>query len=405
MQEDITPSPEEQTVAEKTQQDTPVIDKKSHSHRRESLIAGVIIILLLIGSVVGLGMQNHFWGLDQHVTQRPTVANDGNTVTTPQEDDIASIVSKVSPSVVSITTESQTQSYFGSDQEEDAAGTGIVMSADGYIMTNNHVIDGATTVSVVLSDGTSYDNVKVIGSDPLNDVAFLKIPNVSNLTPVELGNSSSIRVGQQVVAIGNSLGQYQNTVTSGIISGTGRPVTAQDGNTTESLTDLLQTDAAINPGNSGGPLLNMSGQVIGMNTAVASDAQGIGFAIPVNAVKGVLKGVLATGQVSRAFLGVSFIPVTPESAKQYSLPVTSGAYIYSGSDASAVTAGSPAEKAGIKNKDIITEVNGVQVGASGALSTLLGEYAPGDTITLTLLRDGKTQTVKVTLVTYTSQAN
>jgi serine protease Do len=201
------------------------------------------------------------------------------------------------------------------------------------------------------------------------------------------------------VAIGNSLGQYQNTVTSGIISGKGRPVAAQSGDTVESLTDLLQTDAAINPGNSGGPLLNMTGQVIGINTAVAADAQGIGFAIPINSVKGILKGVLESGEVRRAFLGVNYIPVTPESAKRYDLPVKTGAYVFNG-NAQPVASGSPADKAGIKEKDIITKVNGVEIGTNGALSTLVGEYAPGDTIELMVLRDGREQSIKVTLTDY-----
>jgi len=398
-----TPVPEPETRPEASLPPTPM--KIVHSNNRTNRVAIVVIILLLAGAFVGLGMQNNFWGLyntnTQPVTSRPTVGNDGNSIKTQQEVDIASIVSKVSPSVVSITTKSQAETYFGvADQE--GAGTGIVVSADGYVMTNKHVVNGADTVGVVLADGTAYDNVRVIGTDPLNDVAFLKIPNVSNLTPVELGNSSSIRVGQQVVAIGNSLGQYQNTVTSGIISGTGRPVSAQsgDGGSVESLTDLLQTDAAINPGNSGGPLLNMAGQVIGMNTAVAADAQGIGFAIPVNGMKGVLKGVLDKGEVQRAFLGVSYIPVTPETAKQYNLSAKSGAYVFSGSSSASVASGSPADKAGIKEKDVITKINDVEIGTNGALSTLVGEYAPGDTITLTLLRDGKEQTVKATLTSY-----
>lgn len=387
------------------QQTPPPTPASARSSKRVKRVAAVGIILLFIGVLGALGIQNNFWGLsnynNQPITSRPTVGNDGNNIKTQQEVDIASVVSKVSPSVVSITTQSQTQTYFGT-AEQDGAGTGIVVSSDGYIMTNKHVVNDASTVGVVLADGTTYDDVKVIGSDPLNDVAFLKISNVSNLTPVELGNSSSVRVGQQVVAIGNSLGQYQNTVTSGIISGTGRPVSAQssNGGSVESLTDLLQTDAAINPGNSGGPLLNMAGQVIGMNTAVAADAQGIGFAIPVNGLKGVLKGVLANGKISRAFLGVSYIPVTPETAKQYNLSVKSGAYVYSGSGKTAVASGSPAEKAGIKDKDVITKVNDIEIGSDGALSTLLGEYAPGDTVTLTLLRDGKEQTVKVTLTAY-----
>lgn len=376
----------------------------SNSSPKKGKKSLMIIAIVIIGALlVGAAYENdqtlqQLFGIGQPVTNRPEIKDDGNLVETKTESDIAGLVAKVSPSVVSITTQSSARTYFGVSEQE-GAGTGIVVSANGYILTNKHVIDGASTVGVILSDGTRYDNVKVIGTDPLNDVAFLKIPDVTNLTPVELGNSSSIRVGQQVVAIGNSLGQYQNTVTSGIISGTGRPVTAQSGSTVESLTDLLQTDAAINPGNSGGPLLNMSGQVIGMNTAVAADAQGIGFAIPINGIKGTLSGLLDTGKIERAFLGVNYVPITPETAKVYNLSVQIGAYVYT-DRGSAVAGGSPAEKAGIKDKDIITKVNGVEIGKSGALTTLIGEYKPGDTITLTILRDGKEQAVKVTLSAY-----
>lgn len=369
--------------------------------RRRLFIVGAVLLVLVL--IAGAAMENrHLWEQylpdNREVATRPVVENDGNMVPTQQEADIAELVSKVAPSVASITTQSQARTYFGIAQQE-GAGTGILVSADGYILTNKHVVDRATTVSVILSNGERHDDVEVVGSDPLNDVAFLKIPDVSDLTPAELGNSSSIRVGQQVVAIGNSLGQYQNTVTSGIISGTGRPVVAQSGGTFESLTDLLQTDAAINPGNSGGPLLNMAGQVIGMNTAVAADAQGIGFAIPINGIKGMLKVVLDSGEVERAFLGVSHIPVTPESASTYDLPVRSGAYIYA-ERGSAVSNDSPADEAGIREGDIITKVNEVEIGSSGALTTLIGEYAPGDTITLTLLRGGNERTLKVTLAAY-----
>ncbi|HEU5121862.1 MAG TPA: trypsin-like peptidase domain-containing protein, partial [Candidatus Saccharimonadales bacterium] len=249
------------------------------------------------------------------------------------------------------------------------------------------------------ADGTTYENVHTIGSDPLNDIAFLKIEGVNDLPAVEIGDSSSVRVGQRVVAIGNSLGQYQNTVTSGIISGIGRPISAQSGDTVENLTDLLQTDAAINPGNSGGPLLNLSGQVIGINTAIVEDAQGIGFAIPINATKGMLKGVLAGGDVKRAYLGVNFITITAEVAKHYNLSVKKGAYVHATRGA-AVAAGSPAEKAGIRDGDIITEVGGLEVGAKGSVSSLVAEYQPGDTIELTVLRDGKTMTLPVTLGAY-----
>ena len=204
------------------------------------------------------------------------------------------------------------------------------------------------------------------------------------------------------MAIGNSLGEYQNTVTSGIISGTGRPVSAQEGGTVENLTDLLQTDAAINPGNSGGPLVNLSGQVIGINTAIAADAQSIGFSIPINSSKGIIKNLIKTGKVQRAYLGVNYVSITPELAKQYDLPLKQGAYVAT-SNGSAVISGSPADKSGIKDKDIITKVGDLTVGDQGSVSSLVAEYTIGDKVPLTIYRDGKTITITVTLEAYTQQ--
>jgi serine protease Do len=371
---------------------------------RRKIFIGIILAVILVCFAAGLGAAKLYYMFSAQnnngVTGHQTVANDGNKSVTQEETEIANVVDKVAPSVVSIVTTSQTTSPYYGSQEQDSAGTGIIISKDGYILTNKHVVDGASTVQVVLSDGTTYDKVQVLGTDPLNDVAFLKISNVSNLTAAELGDSSSIRVGQKVIAIGNSLGQYQNTVTSGIISGTGRPITAQSGENVESLTDLIQTDAAINPGNSGGPLLNLSGQVIGINTAIIQDAQGIGFSIPINATKGIMKGVLAGKGVHRAFLGVNYISITADVAKHYNLSVKKGAYIYAAGGKTAVVNGSPADKAGVHNKDVITKVGGVDVGSKGDVSSLVAEYAPGDTIQLAVLRDGKTLTLDVTLSEY-----
>lgn len=364
----------------------------------------VILIVIVICLVAGYGGARLFSmfssGIDTNTTAHQIVANDGNNKVTQEEENIASVVDKVGPSVVSIITTSRAGTYYGVT-EQQGAGTGIIVSKSGYILTNKHVVDGANTVEVILSDGTTYDNVQVLGTDPLNDVAFLKIDNVNNLPAAELGDSTSIRVGQKVVAIGNSLGQYQNTVTSGIVSGTGRPVSAQAGNNVEELTDLIQTDAAINPGNSGGPLLNLSGQVIGINTAIIEDAQGIGFSIPINATKGILKGVLAGKGVERAYLGINFVPITADVTEHYKLSVKKGAYVFSNTG-SAVVAGSPADKAGVKDKDIITKVGGIEVGDKGGVSSLVAEYAPGDIIQLTILRDGKTVDLNVVLATYKS---
>lgn len=391
---------EEPHANQPQENETPLATRKT---KIRLLIVGVLVIIFCLGlSIAGWQFYSSITKRTSPLTQHEQLKNDGNQSSTPEEDTIASVVDKVSPSVVSILTKSQGQSYFGSEEQE-GAGTGIIVSKDGYVMTNKHVVDGANTVRVVLADGTSYDTVQVLGTDPLNDVAFLKIAGATNLPAAELGDSTSVRVGQKAIAIGNSLGQYQNTVTSGIISGTGRPISAQSGsssNAVENLTDLLQTDAAINPGNSGGPLLNLGGQVIGINTAIVEDAQGIGFAIPINATKGILKGVLSNGKVQRAYLGVNYIAITPDVAKQYNLSVKKGAYIYSGNDRSAVVSGGPADKAGIKDKDIITKVGNIDVGDKGGVASLVGEYAPGDMIELTMLRDGQPMTVQVTLSAY-----
>ena len=364
--------------------------------------AKMIGVLVALGIVVASAL---YWYMtytnSAPLAERDVPQTDGNLQTTTNEEIITSIAENVSPSVVSIVTNVTTQTIFGAAQGE-AAGTGIIVSKDGYVLTNKHVVSGADKVEVILSNGTSYTNVTVVGSDPLNDIAFLKINGVNDLSPAELGDSATTRVGQEVVAIGNSLGQYQTTVTSGIISGKGRPITAGSEGTgeTESLTDLLQTDAAINPGNSGGPLLNRSGQVIGVNTAVAANAQGIGFAIPINATKGALKQVLAGKGVERSYLGLRYVTLTPDVAKQYDVSVTQGAYIVGAEGRPGVLPGSPADKAGLREKDIIKKVNSMMVGPQGGVSSLIGEYAPGDTVSLLVLRDGRELTLKATLQAY-----
>lgn len=396
MEEKKLPEPENKPIEEaQVVESTPV-------KRKKSPIVWVILVVILLCVLAGYGGARLFSMLDtvenKESLTHQTLENDGNTKVTQEEENIASVVDKVGPSVVSIITTTRSSTYFGIDEQE-GAGTGIIVSKNGYILTNKHVVDGTSAVQVMLSDGTTYEDVKVLGTDPLNDVAFLKIDNVNDLPAAQLGDSTSIRVGQKVVAIGNSLGQYQNTVTSGIISGTNRPISAQAGNSVENLTDLIQTDAAINPGNSGGPLLNLSGQVIGINTAIAADAQGIGFSIPINATKGILKGVLAGKGVERGYLGVNFVPITADVAEGYKLSVKKGAYVVA-STGSAVVSGGPADKAGIKDKDIITKVGGIELGDKGGLSSLIAEYAPGDTVQLTILRDGKSVNVSVTLEAY-----
>ena len=319
------------------------------------------------------------------------------------EGSIAEVAEKVAESVVSIVTSIKSTSYFGQSYDSSAAGTGVIVTEDGYILTNKHVIDGANKISVVLDDGTTYEDVEVAAVDPLNDIAFLKIKDATGLKAAKLGDSKTISVGQQVVAIGNALGQYQNTVTSGIISGTGRSLTATDstGSMAEQLSDMIQTDAAINSGNSGGPLVNAAGEVIGINTATSSTAENVGFAIPISSVKGMLNQLIETGKASRSYIGVYMVEITPEIAKNYNLPVSAGAYLYNSAAYSAIVSGSPAAKAGLKDKDIITAVNGAKIGVAGSLSNLIGEYKPGDTVQLTAVREGKEIAVNIEIGAYT----
>lgn len=317
---------------------------------------------------------------------------------------IADVASKVSPAVVSILTETSAETWYGQNISSQAAGTGFIISADGYILTNKHVVEDAGSISVVTDDGNTYDDVKLIGVDPLNDVAIIKIANVENLPVVTLGDSKTTTVGQQVIAVGNTLGQYSNTVTVGIISGQNRSLTASDstGQNTEKLTDMLQTDASINQGNSGGPLVNAAGEVIGINTAVATSANNLGFAIPIASVKGMVKRVQETGKVERAYLGVYYISVTPEIAKKYDLPTDSGAYLYSDDRRSAILRGGSADLSNLQDEDIIVSVNGVKVGAAGSISTLIGEYAVGDKVQLGIIRDGKEMAINLTLKAYST---
>lgn len=381
------------------QQDQPVA-QHNNVGRTLGIIGGVIGLVLLCGLIGYFGGWLATTNLGSATTTFEPVTNDGNKIVSKNEQTLASVIEKVSPSVVSIITSSGSSSFLGYTAQ--SAGTGVVLSKDGYIMTNKHVISGASQATVVTSDGTTHDNVRVVGTDPLNDLAFLKINNVDNLTPAALGDSKTIRIGQNVVAIGNALGQYQNTVTSGVISGLGRPVIAssdESGRDAESLNDLIQTDAAINSGNSGGPLINLQGQVVGINTAVASDAQSIGFAIPIGAAKGAIKQLLAAGNVKRAIIGVQYVSITPEIKSEYKLPVSKGDYVVA-EKGTAVRAGSPAARAGIKDKDIITKVNGVEVGPGKSVSTLVGEFRPGDTVRLTVLRGGTSQEISLKLTAY-----
>lgn len=346
------------------------------------------------------------------VQQRTILKNEANV--------ISDIASQVGPSVVSVNVTSQSATstnpyyslfgYGAGSSTQESAGTGIILNEDGLILTNRHVVpSGTTEVSVTLSDGTVLDDVKVIGrtseSDSL-DVAFLKVVDKKGhtLTPATIGDSSLMKVGDSVVAIGNTLGQFQNTVTSGIISGYGRSIQASSdssvaASSTESLDGLFQTDAAINEGNSGGPLVSLAGEVIGINTAIASDSQNVGFAIPINDVVGLIKSVEETGKLERPYLGVRYVLLTDDIAKEYNLKVSRGAYIPQQTSRSGETviSGGPADKAGVEPGDVITKIDDVAIDEKTSLTSLLGKHAVGDSLKLTIQRGGEVKTMTVTL--------
>lgn len=346
------------------------------------------------------------------------ITSKSQPILTSESQAIENIAKNVGQSVVSIDATSQSEGTpyadifglgSGSGETSEDAGTGIIISSDGLIITNRHVIpDGTTSVSVTLSDGTTYNNVQVLGrtsDDSSLDIAFLKIPNTNGkqLVPATIGDSSKMAVGDPVVAIGNALGQFQNTVTSGIISGYGRSIQATDstGSSSENLDDLFQTDAAINEGNSGGPLVDLNGEVIGINTAIASDSQNIGFAIPINDVVGLIKSVETTGKLQQPYLGVLFIPITSDVEQQYNLSTDNGAWVPPSSvtGQASVVSGSPAANAGIQPGDIITAINGQAINQTTSLTSIIDQESPGNQVTLTINRSGKTITLNVTLGT------
>ena len=391
---------------EEPKQNNEVVAAKYESvvlRQRNGLVTVAVVLASVAVVLSGASAVFSYLSYEKANTPLTFSTNDSNgNMANFVEGTVADVVDKVSESVVSIVTSTKSTSYFGQSYTGSAAGTGMIVTSDGYILTNKHVIDGASKITVVLDDGTSYTDVEVAAVDPLNDVAFLKIKDVNNLKPVTLGDSKTVAVGQQVIAIGNALGQYQNSVTAGIVSGTGRSLTATDstGSVSEELSDMIQTDAAINSGNSGGPLVNAAGEVIGINTATSGTAENMGFAIPISSVKGMLKQLMETGKASRAYVGVYGVDITADVAKEYNLPVSAGAYLYNTSKYSSVIKDSPADKAGLKDKDIVTAVNGAKIGTAGSLSSLIGEYKPGDTVQLTVIRDGKEIGVNVTLGAY-----
>jgi serine protease Do len=314
--------------------------------------------------------------------------------TTQIETSITQAVEKVGPAVVTVLAKSPDQrTRFGIVSGGVSSGSGVFISNDGYVLTNNHVVEGAESYSVVLANGSEIA-ATLIGADPYSDLAVLKV----NDTPpavVQFGNSDLLKPGETVIAIGSPLGDFKNTVTAGVVSALGRSLDSGNGFLLE---NMIQTDAAINQGNSGGPLVNLAGEVIGINTLIvrggsgaSTVVEGLGFSIPASTVQVVAAQLIQDGAVARPYLGIRYQSIDPQIATFYRLPAQWGVYV------TQVDAGSPAEKAGIKEEDIIVEVGDVVLDGSHPYINALFEYKPGDTLNLALYRGSDRIQVKVTL--------
>ncbi len=399
------------------------------------IIITVVIVSFLISSFFGtlfgfmagsIGVKNFNFdflrGKGQKNAAQQNVSGSGQqTAVTGEEAAVIQAVKKDSPAVVSIIisknvpqapdffsdpffdpfgSQQQPQNQNGNQKQEVGAGSGFIVSSDGLVVTNKHVIsDQNADYTVMTSDGKKYD-AKVKAIDPTNDLGILKI-DANNLPVLELGDSANLQIGQTVIAIGNSLGEFRNTVSKGVISGLKRNVNAGSelSGQSELLSQVIQTDAAINPGNSGGPLLDTQGKAVGVNVAMAQGAENIGFALPIDLVKKDIESVNSQGKITQPFIGVRYMPVDQQIQKDNNLPFNYGALVIRGQNVTdfSVIPGSPADKAGIVENDIILEVNGVKVDSDHSLASLLNQYKVGDTLTLKVWHKGAMNDVKVTL--------
>lgn len=388
----------------------------------------LVVLVILIGFLAGVAgsaivysvvIKEKLASIPQPESQ--TVVNQ---VTQLQDDAIVDVVESTTPSVVSIIAKKDVPQYqqlfnspmdlfFGVPQDQQTqqqeqmfekqkvgGGTGFFISDDGMIVTNRHVVvDPAAEYTVITSDGTEYP-AQILARDEFLDFAVLKVDG-ENFSAVDLGDSDNIKIGQTVVAIGNSLGEFSHSVSRGIISGMKRDIVAGSGfGDSEQLMGIIQTDAAINFGNSGGPLIDLEGKVIGINTAVAQGAQSIGFAIPINQVMRLIEDVKEDGIISRPFLGIRYVAMTPEIAAELNVPYEDyGVLVVRGQSIAdfAVLPGSPADEAGIVENDIVLEINDVKITQDKLLSQIVSQYSVGDAVTLKVWHKGKEKEVEVVL--------
>ena len=403
------------------------MDKEPQTSQTQFLLA--ITVAAIVGALVG-SVTSSFFLLKNNATVNSNGLSykdvDPKVVQLIEEESATiSVVDDVAPSVVSIVVKKPrgqlSQSaydktlfyqffYDGETLTEEesnelvevASGTGFFVTEDGLILTNRHVVDQTSATYIVVdNNGTEYE-AKFVDADPFQDIALLKVEG-TGFHAAKLGISQNIRIGQTVIAIGNTLSEFRNTVTKGVVSGIDRRVTAASEQNAEVIEKAIQTDAAINPGNSGGPLINLLAEVIGINTAISSQGESIGFAIPIDQAKRAIDDVVAYGRIIRPWLGVRYVLVEPEPIPDLSLTYELGALIASGNVPGqvAVFDGSPAEKAGLKEGDVIIAINNNNLTHASALSERVSEFHPGDVIKITFLRNGVIEEVDLTLVEFT----
>ena len=383
------------------------------------LLAITVLISTSFG-VLGGFLANQYFSFSSNLFSSANKVDKNIVQMIEEESSAISVVDRVTPAVVSIVIKKKAKDiqinsingfFFGQAPAEPkiedpdrlvevGAGTGFFVTSDGYIVTNRHVVEEENGFfTVVTNDDQEYE-AQIIDIDPFFDIAILKIEGENFLTVV-FGDADNLEVGQTVIAIGNALSQYQNTVTKGVISGVNRRLETYDYSTGgEIIEGAIQTDAAINLGNSGGPLINLLGEVIGMNTAVSSDGQGLGFAIPVNEIKQAIESVKKDGRIIRPWLGVRFLMINKEYAAEESLPVEVGALISADEGDEAIVKDGPADKAGLKTGDIVTKVDNEILTDENSLSKVVREHLSGDVLKLTVLRDEETLELSVTLEEY-----
>lgn len=390
---------EAQSDAPKTEPEMPKAEKKPFWKKPGAMIAGVLVAAMLAGfggSAIGNAVfGGSSGGTTVYEGKRPTTVINTANIDTSKQMTAAEVYAANVNSTVGITTQ-VTTNFWGYTTQSAASGSGFIYSSDGYIITNYHVIESASSIKVTLYDGKSYD-AQLVGYDESNDVAVLKI-DAKDLTPVTIGDSDNLNVGDSVIAIGNPLGELTFSLTSGAVSALDREVTMSNNVTME----LIQTDCAINSGNSGGALFNLYGEVIGITNAKYSGSSGsgasidnIGFAIPINSVRSIVDSIIEKGYVAKPYIGVMVSDVSDE-AISYGTPA--------GAAVASVTEGGPAEKAGLQANDIITAVDGKAISGKSDLSSIIADHAAGDKLTLSVYRQGQTLTVTVTVGEQTTSA-